>query len=193
MSSSFRGSLQACLFCFCNILRCLECVFLLCAVQDYTGQDVTVSNFFAAILGDKSGIEGGSGKVVDSGPNDHIFIYYTDHGGPGVLGMFLCFHVLQMYLTFPLTKDCFWSSRNALGDITYWIWFFSVQPPANILLVCHRYAHSAQSLCCWLCGDSEEEAWIWHIQRDGRHFCSGLHRCCASRNLHRHSLTKPFA
>jgi hypothetical protein len=71
----------------CNILRCLECVFLLCAVQDYTGQDVTVSNFFAAILGDKSGIEGGSGKVVDSGPNDHIFIYYTDHGGPGVLGM----------------------------------------------------------------------------------------------------------
>ncbi|KAH8944344.1 hypothetical protein BDL97_13G105000 [Sphagnum fallax] len=55
--------------------------------KDYTGQDVTVSNFFAAILGDKSGIEGGSGKVVDSGPNDHIFIYYTDHGGPGVLGM----------------------------------------------------------------------------------------------------------
>jgi legumain len=87
MFSSFRGSLQAGLFCFCNVLRCLECVFLLCAVQDYTGQDVTVSNFFAAILGDKSGIEGGSGKVVDSGPNDHIFIYYTDHGGPGVLGM----------------------------------------------------------------------------------------------------------
>ncbi|CAK9212424.1 unnamed protein product [Sphagnum troendelagicum] len=55
--------------------------------KDYTGSDVTVSNFFAAILGDKSSIEGGSGKMVDSGPNDHIFIYYTDHGGPGVLGM----------------------------------------------------------------------------------------------------------
>ncbi len=49
---------------------------------------MTVSNFFAAILGDKSSIEGGSGKMVDSGPNDHIFIYYTDHGGPGVLGVF---------------------------------------------------------------------------------------------------------
>ena len=24
---------------------------------------------------------------MDSGPNDHIFIYYSDHGGPGVLGM----------------------------------------------------------------------------------------------------------
>jgi glycosylphosphatidylinositol transamidase (GPIT) subunit GPI8 len=59
--------------------------------QDYTGSEVTVSNLFAAILGDKEAIKGGSGKVVDSGPDDHIFIYYTDHGGPGVLGeFFLC-------------------------------------------------------------------------------------------------------
>ncbi|XP_050363521.1 vacuolar-processing enzyme-like [Argentina anserina] len=55
--------------------------------KDYTGEEVTVNNFFAAILGNKSAIAGGSGKVVDSGPNDHIFIYYSDHGGPGVLGM----------------------------------------------------------------------------------------------------------
>ena len=54
--------------------------------QDYTGEDVTVGNFFAAILGNKTALTGGSGKVVDGGPNDHIFIYYTDHGGPGVLG-----------------------------------------------------------------------------------------------------------
>ena len=26
-------------------------------------------------------------KVLDSGSNDHIFIYYSDYGGPGVLGM----------------------------------------------------------------------------------------------------------
>lgn len=45
-----------------------------------------MNNFFAAILGDKKALRGGSGKVVDSGPNDHIFIYYSDHGGPGVLG-----------------------------------------------------------------------------------------------------------
>ncbi|KAI8566978.1 hypothetical protein RHMOL_Rhmol02G0085500 [Rhododendron molle] len=55
--------------------------------KDYTGDDVTVNNFFAAILGNKTALTGGSGKVVDSGPNDRIFIYYTDHGGPGVLGM----------------------------------------------------------------------------------------------------------
>ncbi|KAJ0940153.1 putative legumain protein [Helianthus annuus] len=55
--------------------------------KDYTGDDVNVDNFFAVLLGDKSKVKGGSGKVVDSGPNDRIFIYYTDHGGPGVLGM----------------------------------------------------------------------------------------------------------
>lgn len=38
------------------------------------------------ILGDKKAVKGGSGKVVDSKPNDRIFIYYSDHGGPGVLG-----------------------------------------------------------------------------------------------------------
>lgn len=54
--------------------------------QDYTGEDVTVENFFAVILGNKTALTGGSGKVVDSGPNDHIFIFYSDHGGPGVLG-----------------------------------------------------------------------------------------------------------
>ncbi|GMY28836.1 vacuolar-processing enzyme-like [Fagus crenata] len=55
--------------------------------KDYTGENVTVNNFFAVILGNTTALTGGSGKVVNSGPNDHIFIYYTDHGGPGVLGM----------------------------------------------------------------------------------------------------------
>ena len=54
--------------------------------QDYTGEDVTVNNFFAVLLGNKTAVKGGSGKVVNSGPNDHIFVYYSDHGGPGVLG-----------------------------------------------------------------------------------------------------------
>lgn len=55
--------------------------------KDYTGKDVNVKNFLAVLLGDKSAVTGGSGKVVDSGPDDHIFVYYSDHGGPGVLGM----------------------------------------------------------------------------------------------------------
>ncbi|KAL9230371.1 hypothetical protein vseg_005733 [Gypsophila vaccaria] len=55
--------------------------------KDYTGDSVTKSNLIAAILGDTSSIQGGSGKVVNSGPNDRIFIYYADHGGPGILSM----------------------------------------------------------------------------------------------------------
>ncbi|KAJ0986572.1 hypothetical protein J5N97_004928 [Dioscorea zingiberensis] len=55
--------------------------------KDYVGYAVNVLNFYAVLLGDKTGLTGGSGKVVDSGPEDYIFIYYTDHGSPGVLGM----------------------------------------------------------------------------------------------------------
>ncbi|KAK8476422.1 hypothetical protein V6N13_065910 [Hibiscus sabdariffa] len=55
--------------------------------KDYTGEAVNVSNFLAAILGNRTGVTGGSGKVVDSGPNDYIFIYYADHGDSGILGM----------------------------------------------------------------------------------------------------------
>ncbi|KAK7311409.1 hypothetical protein RJT34_09541 [Clitoria ternatea] len=56
--------------------------------KDYVGEDINPHNFYAVLLANKSALTGtGSGKVLDSGPNDHVFIYYTDHGGAGVLGM----------------------------------------------------------------------------------------------------------
>lgn len=55
--------------------------------KDYTKEQVNTRNLYAVILGDKSAVEGGSGKVIDSKSDDRIFIYYSDHGGPGVLGM----------------------------------------------------------------------------------------------------------
>lgn len=55
-------------------------------LQDYTGDSVTAKNLYAVLLGNKSALTGGSSKVLDSGPNDHIFIYYADHGSPGLLG-----------------------------------------------------------------------------------------------------------
>ncbi|GER48886.1 vacuolar-processing enzyme [Striga asiatica] len=57
------------------------------SVSDYVGDEVTANNFYAVLLGNKTALTGGSGKVLDSSPNDHIFVYYTDHGGPGILGM----------------------------------------------------------------------------------------------------------
>ncbi|XP_061700556.1 legumain [Syngnathoides biaculeatus] len=53
--------------------------------KDYTSQDVTPENFLAVLKGDASKVKGGSRKVLKSGPNDHIFVYFTDHGAPGIL------------------------------------------------------------------------------------------------------------
>ncbi|CAL8297668.1 unnamed protein product [Arctogadus glacialis] len=53
--------------------------------KDYTGDAVTPENFLAVLKGDSANAKGGSGKVLKSGPNDHVFVYFTDHGGPGIL------------------------------------------------------------------------------------------------------------
>ncbi|KAI3937215.1 hypothetical protein MKW92_036866 [Papaver armeniacum] len=56
--------------------------------KDYIKEDVNVNNFLNVLLGNKSALTGnGSGKVVSSGPNDSIFIFYADHGGAGILSM----------------------------------------------------------------------------------------------------------
>uniref|UniRef100_A0A8B9K9P7 Legumain n=1 Tax=Astyanax mexicanus TaxID=7994 RepID=A0A8B9K9P7_ASTMX len=54
-------------------------------VKDYTGDGVTPQNFLAVLKGDAASVKGGSGKVLKSGPNDHVFVYFTDHGAPGLL------------------------------------------------------------------------------------------------------------
>ncbi|KAL4238849.1 hypothetical protein ACF0H5_003556 [Mactra antiquata] len=52
-------------------------------LKDYTGFDVNPDKFISVMTGDK---ENARGKVIESGPNDHVFVNFVDHGGPGVLG-----------------------------------------------------------------------------------------------------------
>ncbi|XP_068243963.1 legumain-like [Palaemon carinicauda] len=53
-------------------------------VKDYTGRDVTPEVFFKVLTGDQAGVAGiGSGKVIRSGPGDHVFINMVDHGNTG--------------------------------------------------------------------------------------------------------------
>lgn len=53
---------------------------------DYKGKDVTAANFLKILAGDKASMKGiGSGKVVASGPDDNIFVFYSDHGSPGIV------------------------------------------------------------------------------------------------------------
>ena len=60
-------------------------------LKDYTGKDVNAKNFLSVISGNKAGVSNveptGTGRVVESGPDDTIFIYYADHGGVGLVAM----------------------------------------------------------------------------------------------------------
>lgn len=51
--------------------------------KDYTGRNVNSVNFLKVLKGEQMSV--GSGKTVNSGPNDHIFVFYSDHGAPGLV------------------------------------------------------------------------------------------------------------
>lgn len=48
-------------------------------VSDYTKNEVTPENFLAALTGDSKKGK----KVLQSGPDDHVFVFFADHGAPG--------------------------------------------------------------------------------------------------------------
>ncbi|XP_023215805.1 legumain-like [Centruroides sculpturatus] len=50
--------------------------------------DVLPKNFFNILWGNETALKNvGSGKVIKSNPNDHVFVYFSDHGAYG----FICF------------------------------------------------------------------------------------------------------
>jgi legumain len=51
-------------------------------VIDYSGSNVTPAKFVAAITGDA---ETAGGKVLQSTSEDNVFIYFSDHGGVGLI------------------------------------------------------------------------------------------------------------
>lgn len=51
---------------------------------DYRGSVVTAKLFLSVITGDSSSVPNG-GKVLKSGPNDHVFINFVDHGGVNIV------------------------------------------------------------------------------------------------------------
>jgi legumain len=56
-----------------------------------------LQNFLAAIQGDEELAAAGK-KVVKSGPKDHVFIFFADHGGPGMLSIFFNLHIFAITL-----------------------------------------------------------------------------------------------
>lgn len=51
--------------------------------KDYTGEHVTNQTFIDVLLGKE--LNYGSGKTLKSGPNDHVFVYFSDHGAVGLV------------------------------------------------------------------------------------------------------------
>jgi len=58
--------------------------------KDYVGAAVTSTNVINVLTGNAqavAGIEGSNGKVLQSGPNDNVFFFYSDHGTVGEVEM----------------------------------------------------------------------------------------------------------
>jgi legumain len=55
-------------------------------VKDYTKAEVKPQTFLNVLQGKSEAVKGmGTGKVVNSGPNDRIFVFFSDHGAPGIV------------------------------------------------------------------------------------------------------------
>ncbi|ELT99476.1 hypothetical protein CAPTEDRAFT_108468 [Capitella teleta] len=53
---------------------------------DYREETVTPDIFLAVLQGQQEAVNGvGSGRVIQSGPNDRIFVNFVDHGAPGLI------------------------------------------------------------------------------------------------------------
>jgi hypothetical protein len=54
--------------------------------KDYTGDNVTSKTLLAVLAGDSEAVRGrGSGRVLQAGPADRVFLFYSDHGSAGEL------------------------------------------------------------------------------------------------------------
>ena len=50
---------------------------------DYRGEQLTAETFMAVMMGDKT--DAGGGKVLRSTIEDNVFVFFVDHGAPGIL------------------------------------------------------------------------------------------------------------
>ena len=71
--------------------------------KDYTGALVNQDTFLAVITANVSGVPAGY-PVLRSGPTDHVFINFVDHGGPGILYFMDATHNMKPMYSFQLFR-----------------------------------------------------------------------------------------
>lgn len=76
-------------------------------VKDYTGDEVTPQNFINVLTGNSTAMKDiGSGRVLRSNRHDKVFIYFSDHGGPGLIAFpFAELYANQLIETFQIMHE----------------------------------------------------------------------------------------
>jgi len=148
--------------------------------KDYTGTDVTPENFVNVLTGNKKAMVGkGSGKVLESGPNDHVFVNFVDHGATGIIGfpnsvMYkhdLIAALKKMHKKKMFKKLVFYMEACESGSM------FDKALPSNINIFATTAANPAESsyACYWdedveaYLGDEYSVAWMEDIDSE-EHF-----------------------
>jgi len=85
--------------------------------KDYTGAAVTPSNFLAVLAGNKTGIVGGSGRVLQAGPEDNVFVYFSDHGATGLIA----FPSEYLYANDLINTLNYMHQKNAYKQLVFYI------------------------------------------------------------------------
>jgi len=130
--------------------------------KDYTGSSTTAANFFAVLSGQKSKVVGGSGRVVESGPNDNIFVFYSDHGAVGFVAMPVGPY---LYATDLIATLKYMSKNNRYNQFVFYLeacasgsMFEDILPKnISIYATTASNAHESSYACYW---DAEREAYL---------------------------------
>jgi len=70
---------------------------------DYSGSEITPTVFLNILTGTSNGA---GKKVLQSGPDDHVFIFFVDHGAPGIVSFVGgTMHKAQMQAALQTMKD----------------------------------------------------------------------------------------
>ncbi|VDP06096.1 unnamed protein product [Soboliphyme baturini] len=146
---------------------------------DYRGEDVTPQNFMNVLLGRKKEMAGiGTGRVLDSGHFDNVFINFVDHGDSGIISFpngvltakelnetFIQMHKENRYnMLVAYIEACF--SGSMFYDIL----------SSNIRVFVTTAADRIQSsyACCWdnLIGAYLGDVYSVQWMNDSEHGCS---------------------
>ena len=87
-------------------------------MQDYRGPDVTAENFLSVLSGQEPTVIGTSGKVIKSGPEDRVFVFYADHGAPGV-GNVRTYVTTMQQIHLALSQDLLLSVVSILPNLIW--------------------------------------------------------------------------